>query len=410
MIRITCQQQLQSDGSLTLTANPSWRFKKQHQIQLEGQDHEVWNILSHFAAAPREQQKETLESLSPESRQRLVTCASLFQQGGFLELTKGLNFDSAPESDVPRLYKIHLEVTHSCNFACTACYLGPKLRRPGDRPGASGSTEQWLKLIHEAGDLGCSFATLTGGEPFLRKDAFALLAALTERGIICEINTNASCITRENAKKLSNISISVVAVSLYGCDTETAAKYTHNKTSFAAALRGIKNMLENSIPVSVKYFATKDSIDGYEKAQEALEPLGVKAKLIGHAIHGDLFNGKLPDPNVSANMPRPPLVQEGDLPCHPGIGGLAIEPDGSVRACPKLSVYFGNAFDSGLPAIWRKSQELGVFRAFWNDYCHREGYVPGVVLDSLCPASRVLSREGGLHEFKSEWRQWNEEM
>ena len=408
MIRITCQYDYQTDGSCVLKANETWRFKKQATIHLGGNELELWNTLRSFAEAPPDEQERLLEDISPATRNRLVTGASLFQMGGFIELRKGLNSSYQEAPNVPRLHKIHMEFTHRCNFACTACYLGPKLKAANSASQQEGTTEQWLKLIEEAAALGCSFATLTGGEPLLRKDAQEILTALTANNIICEINTNASCITERLAERLKKISIATVAVSLYGYNSSSTHTYTHNKNSFQSALRGIENLINHNIPTTVKYFATRDSLDGFQQAQKKLTPLGIKAKLIGHTIHGDIFEGEKPDVSVLASIPVPPLTQSDELPCHPGIGGLAIEPDGQIRACPKLSVYFGNAFEDGLANVWRKSYELDIFRSFWPSFCKKEGYVPGVVLDSLCPASKLLDRPQGLTQFKADWEDWQQ--
>ena len=406
MLRITCKTEPARDGSYRLTADPSWRFSHEPTLVLRGREAALWTILCELAALPPEAQRQAVQALSAESRANLLRGASILEKAGFLTLDSSYQ---PAESRTPgrKLGKLHLELTYRCNYACQACYLGPRLLRPGDHTGREGTTEQWLRLIDEAGVLGCSFATVTGGEPFLRKDVLEILRGLSRNGILSEINTNASAITPQMADALVPLLLSTVEVSLYGYDAPSARSYTGNPSSFDATLRGVRHLVERKIPVSVKFFATRENISGFAEAERQLAELGLKPTLIGHTIHGDVFNGALPTQSLSAgDLPRPPLIQETELPCAPGIQGLGIEPDGMIRACPKLTVYFGNAFEDGLAAVWQRSTDLEAFRTFWVQYCRSAGYVRGADIGSLCPATPILSRPGGLDGFRARWQSW----
>jgi MoaA/NifB/PqqE/SkfB family radical SAM enzyme len=408
MFCITCSSELSEDGSYCLVADESWRFPRRNTLSLSGEEALIWETLLDFSLAPHDLQLATLRDLSGAARNRLVKIASLLQQGGFVQLETGLGSGPA-DSTAPRLGKLHLELTQRCNFSCQACYLGPMLRRANDRKGTEGTTGQWLELIREAGSLGCSFATVTGGEPFLRKDLLENVGSLSQQGIISEINTNASCITSKTAAGLKDLLISAVAVSLYGFDTPSAAGYTRNSVAYRASLRGVRNLVESQVPVVVKYFATRSTSSGYQEVCRQLEPLGLKVRLMEHAIHGDLFEGVLPEESLlPAEPPRPHLIQETELPCYPALHGLGIEPDGTVRACPKLTVYFGNAFEEGLTTIWERSLEMDSFRTFWVSYCRETGYVRGADQGSLCPASKILGKQGGIAEFRDQWQSWRQ--
>ena len=407
MLRITCKTEPATDGGYRLTADPSWRFTHERTLVLRDREAGLWTTLCELASFPAEVQRQVVQALPAASRANLLRGAAILQTAGFLALDSSYQPAEAQAPGLPKLGKLHLELTYRCNYACRACYLGPRLLRPGDRAAREGTTEQWLRLIDEAGTLGCSFATVTGGEPFLRKDTLEILRGLSRNGILSEINTNASAITPQLADALVPLLISTVEVSLYGYDSPSTALYTGNPSAFAATLRGVRHLVEREIPVRVKFFATHENISGFAEAERQLAELGLKPTLIGHSIHGDVFDGALPADGLSADdLPRPPLVQETELPCAPGIQGLGIEPDGMIRACPKLTVYFGNAFEDGLAAVWQRSADLEAFRAFWVQYCKSAGYVRGADHGSLCPATPVLSRPGGLADFRARWQGW----
>jgi len=88
---------------------------------------------------------------------------------------------------------------------------------------------------------------------------------------------------------------------------------------------------------------------------------------------------------------------------------LNIEPDGRIRACPKIGVHFGNVFQDGLKNVWHRSSDVDAFRSFWVDYCKQEGFVQGASHGSLCPASAMLSKPNGLSQFRSRWQSWQQE-
>lgn len=407
MLRITCKTEPATDGGYRLTAGPSWRFTHERTLVLRDREADLWSTLCELASFPPEVQRQMVQALPTASRSNLLRGASILQKSGFLTLDSSYQPAEAQAPGMRKLGKLHLELTYRCNYACRACYLGPRLLRPGDRTAREGTTEQWLRLIDEAGTLGCSFATVTGGEPFLRKDALEILRGLSRNGILAEINTNASAITPQLAGALVPLLISTVEVSLYGYDSPSTTAYTGNPSAFAATLRGVRHLVEREIPVRVKFFATHETISGFAEAERQLAELGVKPTLIGHSIHGDVFNGALPAQGLSADdLPRPPLVQETELPCAPGIQGLGIEPDGLIRACPKLTIYFGNAFEDGLATVWQRSTDLEAFRTFWVRYCKSAGYVRGRDNGSLCPATPILSRPGGLADFRALWQSW----
>jgi MoaA/NifB/PqqE/SkfB family radical SAM enzyme len=362
-----------------------------------------------MAELSHESQLSLLEGVEREIRARVMAAITTLSRSGAVELDSDFMLDANEGLPVmPRLRKLHLELTHRCNFACKGCYLGAKLTPVSASQAREGTTEQWLRLIGEAATLGCVRATVTGGEPFIRRDILEILDALSERGITFEINTNGSCISENIARALKRMLISSVEITLYGHDADSVLAYTGARAGYTATLKGIHHLAEQGVPLSVKYFATAGATQGFEAMRAELEAIGVPVKLTGHTIHGDLFEGELPKDGMSANIPQPLVTQERGLPCAPSINGLGIEPDGRIRACPKLTVHFGNAFEQGLEAVWQKSTDLRAFRAFWIEYCKSAGFVRGARLTSRCPAAHLLSKPNGLAEFRTAWTDWRQ--
>lgn len=409
MIRRTCTATRGPDGSYRLRADgPGARGRAAGgTLELRGAWATVWEFLRALSERPTGEQQALLAAMPREHRARLVRAVSLLRRGGFVAFRRS-DLDLAGGNGAPPpLAKLHLELTYRCNFRCRGCYLGPRLARPA-AAGREGTTSDWIGLVREAQALGCTFATVTGGEPFLRGDVLEILEALSDEAIVAEVNTNGSPVTPRLARSLGSYLISNVAVSIYGYDADSGCHYTGNRQGFQATLRGIRNLVEHGVPVVAKYFATLSTRDGYERVAESLRPLGVDVALVGDTLHGDVFEGRVRD-GLRATWEKVPVVQRGALPCLPGGTTLDVEPDGAVRACPKIAVYFGNAFEEGLAAVARRAAGPEAFRRFWRAYCRAEGYVDGSAHPTLCPATPMLSRPGGLPAFQRRWARFERE-
>jgi MoaA/NifB/PqqE/SkfB family radical SAM enzyme len=405
---ITCQYSHREDGTVELIRD---RDKEPIKLTLQGPEAELWLAVAELANYPEEVQRSVLSQppLSTDEDKavgrRLLEAITTFARMGLLRLEG--EFVLSPWTnirEIPPLRKMHMELTHRCNLACRACYLGSHLKRAG-QTAVEGDTGAWLNLIQEASELGCRYATVTGGEPFLRPDTLAILSGLSEANISAEINTNGTCITPRVASQLSGLLIHSVEVSLYGGSDGNAELYTSTGRSYSRCVRGIRALAEADVPFSVKYFATGTSVEDYERAESELSKLGVKPRVVGRFIHGDIYAG---DPSVAEEvsvLTEVSLVtQATDLPCYPSVNELSIEPDGTVRACPKLGVHFGNVFEEGLAEVWCRSPQLNSFRLFWPTVTRARGFTAGAQKKHLCPATEILSERGGLRNFRDQWQ------
>ncbi len=406
MFKLQCTYTRSDDGSYVLLPN-NWRHGLKHKpLTLYGSEARIWENLLAFLNLTREAQRLLLQQLDRDISARLIAVISNLAKAGYLEIDADFALDANVIPQAPPLRKLHLEITHRCNFRCQACYIGPRLLAASRHDAIEGSTEQWFEVIRDAADLGCEYATVTGGEPFVRRDVLDILNELSVCGISIEINTNASCISPKIANALRSHLISSVEATVYGYDVDSAGTYTQLRTGYEATLRGIRLLVKHGIPVSVKYFATDKTLHGYQRVCDYLADMNVEVKLIGHQIHGDLFSGALPTINLQADlMDTGPVIQQTDLPCYPSVNALAVEPDGTIRACPKLAVQFGNVFEDGVEEVWLRSERIAAFRTFWVEYCRLAGYVRGGT-KGLCPASNVLSQSNGLVEFRQMWDSW----
>ena len=84
---------------------------------------------------------------------------------------------------------LDIGVTHRCNFMCRHCIV-PEFK--GDFP-----YDKIVKLWGEIEKLNCLRVSLTGGEPFLRKDLVKIAAGAREKQFAVHIFSNGSCIKKK---------------------------------------------------------------------------------------------------------------------------------------------------------------------------------------------------------------------
>lgn len=105
---------------------------------------------------------------------------------------------------------ITLEITYRCNLKCRMCLLyGTDMDYSREL-----SLGQWQKLIDE---VICwrPKISLTGGEPFLRKDIVELVRYIKKRGLRCSINTNGVA-SQKNLKEVLHAGLDHLTFSIDG--------------------------------------------------------------------------------------------------------------------------------------------------------------------------------------------------
>lgn len=98
------------------------------------------------------------------------------------------------------LRQAHWSITGRCNLKCRHCYLSAPQAKYGEL-----STEECFRIIDELASGNVSQISLTGGEPFVRKDFWQLVDRLTEKGIrITQISTNGYLLNEDVLEKFNN--------------------------------------------------------------------------------------------------------------------------------------------------------------------------------------------------------------
>lgn len=137
------------------------------------------------------------------------------------------------------------EVTNECNYGCKYCIFSST----GRKPQGELNTQKIIETLNSLYSQNFRYIKFTGGEPFLRDDMIDILETAVGMGFKCDISTNASKITDELAKRISNINLEFVHVSVDG-HTQEIHESVRGKKSFYPTIEGIKKL--SSYPIKIR--------------------------------------------------------------------------------------------------------------------------------------------------------------
>ena len=139
-------------------------------------------------------------------------------------------------------------------------------------------------LIDDLANFGSPVILFSGGEPTLRKDLPELAAYAREKGMRAVISTNGTLIDRDLAKKLKDVGLSYVGVSLDGI-RETNDRFRGMKGAFDAALRGLHNCQEEGIKVGLRFTINKQNVRDIPAIFDLLEEEKIPRICFYHLVY-----------------------------------------------------------------------------------------------------------------------------
>jgi radical SAM superfamily enzyme YgiQ (UPF0313 family)/MoaA/NifB/PqqE/SkfB family radical SAM enzyme len=130
---------------------------------------------------------------------------------------------------------VTIDLTNKCNLNCIACWTFSPLLKD-NKPNKEWfkqelSYEKTAKLINELASIGTKEVRITGGgEPFMHKDIFKIIELIKSKRMKCDITTNFTLLNKEKIKKLVDLQVNNLTISIWAGDRETYRKTHPNKT------------------------------------------------------------------------------------------------------------------------------------------------------------------------------------
>jgi radical SAM protein with 4Fe4S-binding SPASM domain len=285
---------------------------------------------------------------------------------------------------------IQWHLTERCNLRCRHCYQTGEKKDELSLEEIREVIEEAASLFHqwsEAYEIAFSPSfTVTGGEPFLREDLFEVLGEMRSRGFEIYLLSNGTLIDGEKARRLADLGVRGVQVSLEGPSHIHEA--IRGKGSFLRAMRGVENLLKQGLRTTLNATLSRLNAEGvpdlvalagavgvHRLGFSRLVPWGAGEVLIGDMlekervaeIYRSLLSARVPgleivtgDP-VAAQMDAHFSDEHGCTAfggCAAGVSGLTLLSEGTVTPCRRLPVPLGNVRSDSLREIWASSPVL----------------------------------------------------
>ena len=176
-------------------------------------------------------------------------------------------------SSVPSLRMIAWEITRSCNLNCIHCRASAN---PIPHPDEL-SLKECFQLIDDIASFSKPIVILTGGEPLLREDIFAIAEYGDRCGLRMVMAVNGTLIAPEKAERILNSGIRRVSISIDGASPESHDGFRQVKGAFSGAINGIENLKNLGIEFQINTTITKRNIDELPQIHSLAKDLGAVA-------------------------------------------------------------------------------------------------------------------------------------
>lgn len=165
---------------------------------------------------------------------------------------------------------IEVEITNACNLKCTHCYL-PQ----GNKQFFMEDTELFQTMLEEFAAKGFLILTITGGEPFLNPKLFEFLKIGREFKYILNLKTNGTLIDEDAAKRLADLKLKAVDISIYSAIPEEHDSITGVKGSFEKSVNAAKLLKKAGVRVALITVVIY-RLKGWKKVHDLSQKLGVE--------------------------------------------------------------------------------------------------------------------------------------
>ncbi|HEX4077277.1 MAG TPA: pyrroloquinoline quinone biosynthesis protein PqqE [Rhizomicrobium sp.] len=278
------------------------------------------------------------------------------------------------------------ELTHRCPLQCPYCSNPQEL----DRASAELGTEEWLRVLRQAAELGCMQVHFSGGEPTARRDLERLVEGAAAAGLYTNLITSGVLLDAARVARLAAAGLEHVQVSFQDCDAEGANRIAGfaghaKKLEVAAQIRAA------GLPLTLNFVVHRQNLDRLDGMIELAVALGAQRAEIAHVqYYGWALRNRaalIPTreqlgratETVEAACARlqgvltidyvvPDYYARRPKACMGGWGRrfLNVTPSGKVLPCHAAEsiegMVFENVRDRALSEIWRSSDAFNRFR------------------------------------------------
>mgnify|MGYP006274860977 CR=1 FL=1 len=172
-----------------------------------------------------------------------------------------------------------------CNLTCKHCYTtSADIDFPGEL-----TTPEIYTVMDDLKAFKVPVLILSGGEPLLHPDIFAISKRAKRLGFYVALSSNGTRITQHNIADIADIGYQYIGVSIDGIK-QTHDEFRRVKGSFDEAMHGIKLCLDHGIKVGLRFTLTQDNYQDFPALLALMDDLDIDKFYLSHLNYGGRGN------------------------------------------------------------------------------------------------------------------------
>jgi len=182
-----------------------------------------------------------------------------YMRKGFSVIIRGIaEYGISKPQRLSAPFMVVWNFTKQCNLKCKHCYANAK---PYPAPDEL-TLEQKMEVLRQLDEAGVAAISFSGGEPLINRDFWLVAKKASELGFYVSVATNGTLITEEVAKRLKQIGVRYVEISIDGPTAEIHDEFRGVKGAFDRSINAIKNLKKvGGIDVGIATVATHHNLD-----------------------------------------------------------------------------------------------------------------------------------------------------
>ncbi|AMK77604.1 MULTISPECIES: heme d1 biosynthesis radical SAM protein NirJ [Methylomonas] len=172
-----------------------------------------------------------------------------------------------------------------CNLTCKHCYTtSADINFPGEL-----STPEIYTVMDDLKAFKVPVLILSGGEPLLHPDIFAISQRARDMGFYVALSSNGTLIDESNIEQIAAIDYQYIGVSLDGIG-QTHDSFRQKQGSFEASLAGIRLCREHNIKAGVRFTLTQDNAHDFDGLLQLMDDEDIDKFYLSHLNYGGRGN------------------------------------------------------------------------------------------------------------------------
>ena len=279
------------------------------------------------------------------------------------------------------------ELTHRCPLQCPYCSNPLQLESVRNEL----TTDEWLRVLDEAADLGVLQIHLSGGEPASRRDLEPIVEKCANRGLYSNLITSGIGLPRERLEKLAAAGIDHVQLSMQDADSANCDRIAGYEGAHKRKLELARNVRALGLPLTLNAPVHRHNLDNLEALIALAVELGAARIEIANVQYyaWALANRAALMPTrdqvrrclgvvqaarerlkgvLAIDFVAPDYYAKRPKPCMGGWGRgiIVVTPAGKVLPCHAAETLPGMSFENirthALGDIWRNSPAFNSYR------------------------------------------------